>query len=133
MKVVDWISWDESEGKDEAVGGLGGFFNAGNIFTEEKGYDEENKTGMRWQDYLDAWNEKHHPYLEALREAIVEGNIRRGGFWHQEQGVPVFEDGTIGGFSMRAWGDLMAAVWSEEEDKDYCYADFAWYSIQDDE
>lgn len=41
-------------------------------------------------------------------------------------GCPVFSDGTVSRMSFRAWGDFMAAVWSEEEDKDYCYVDFAW-------
>jgi hypothetical protein len=27
-------------------------------------------------------------------------------------------------FSYRGWGDIMAAIWSEEENKDYNYMDF---------
>jgi hypothetical protein len=29
--------------------------------------------------------------------------------------TPVFDDGTVGGFSFRAWGDLLAAVWNTAE------------------
>lgn len=130
MKVVEWIGYDEIGDREEAVGGLGGFFNAGVIFTKEKGYDDTEKQGQRWIDYVDLWKEENRVYLEALREEILEKQIKKGGFWHQHggEGVPVFEDGKVAAFSMRAWGDLLAAIWSEAEDKDYCYADFAWYA-----
>ena len=39
--------------------------------------------------------------------------------------TPVFDDGTVGSFSFRAWGDLMAAIWNTEENTNkYSYMDF---------
>lgn len=51
--------------------------------------------------------------------------LRRGGDWHQygEDGVPVFDDGTIATFSFRAWGDLMAAIWAEADGRRHGYKD----------
>ena len=109
MKVVEWIGSDSD--KKVSAGGLGGFF----------------QNGMRWRDYIgDYDNAYHKSYYEALRVNIVENNIRINGSEHQnnKDGTPLFDDGTIGVFSFRAWGDLMAAIWSEAEDKDYHYMDF---------
>lgn len=111
MKVIGWIDYGEAETwMEESIGGLGGFF----------------KDGMRWKDYADGFTEKGQEYAEALRTAIVERGLKYNGSQHQNdpEGVPVFSDGTIATFSFRAWGDLMAAVWSEHEDTDYCYMDF---------
>ena len=57
------------------------------------------------------------PYYEALR---------RGGDWHQDakDGVPVFDDGAVGRFTWRAWGHLLAAIWSAEDRCTYTYMDF---------
>lgn len=81
---------------------------------------------MRWQDYIDVFEPDVHKYAEALRKSIVENNVRATGSDHQNVDglAPIFSDGTSATFSYRGWGDLMAAVWSEEEDKDYCYMDF---------
>lgn len=107
MNVKDWISYDDAEGKDITIGGLGGFF----------------QDGMRWKDYV---YDESEPHLQALRRAILKNNIKITGEKHQEDdnGVPLFEDGKVGLYTYRAWGDLMAAIWSEAEDKDYCYMDF---------
>jgi hypothetical protein len=44
---------------------------------------------------------------------------------HQHQGItPVFSDGRHFAMTFRAWGDFMAAVWSEEEDRNMSYMDF---------
>ena len=110
MKVTKWVSYGDAEGLDDHCGGMGGFFDH----------------GMRWKDYVKAFKEEARPYLEALREAIIDKGLRITGSQHQHSpdGVPIFDDGSCGTFSYRAWGDLMAAVWSEVEDKDYCYMDF---------
>lgn len=111
MKVIKWISDNESYGKDVSVGALGGFF----------------ELGMRGQkDYFNDSTKESKPYVEAIRESVLEKGLKLTGEDHQSsiEGVPLFEDGTIGSFSWRAWGDLMAAIWSEEEDKDYSYMDF---------
>lgn len=110
MKVVDWICGEESK-HESSIGGLGGFF----------------QHGMRWEDFIKRWKPHARPRLEAIRESVIENGLKFGGDWHQYRGyngTPLFEDDTTGDFSFRAWGDLMAAIWSSEEDKDYCYMDF---------
>lgn len=113
MKVVKWIPYGEQKGLEEAFGGMGGWFN----WTEK---------GQRWKDYLAVWKEEVHPYIEAFREEVLRRELRVGADWHQygPGGVPVFEDGKYASFSYRAWGDIMAAIWSEKEDRDYTYMDF---------
>lgn len=117
IAVVRWISPGESEGKEVAFGGLGGWFNSGPTW---------NASGHCWQDYLASWKEVVRPYCEALRREVVRLNLRRGGDWHQqaEEGTPLFSDGKIASFSMRAWGDLLAAIWTATDGRPYNYMDF---------
>lgn len=113
IEVIDWLSYDEAHKKTESIGGSGGFF----------------AEGMRWQDYIDELKPEQIPYAEAIRRAVVKNNIRDTGPWHQQQGVPLFNDETVGTFTFRAWGDIMAAIWSTEENKDYSYNSYmALYS-----
>jgi hypothetical protein len=67
-----------------------------------------------------------HPLLEELRRSIIANNIRCTGEQHQNGAVavPLWSNGKVDTYSFRAWGDLMAAVWSTEENKDYGYMDF---------
>lgn len=115
MIVKDWINYDNTQQYQEnGIGGLGGFFNF-------------QTSGMRWKDYIETFElERDIIYIEALRYEIVNKNIKEAGSWHQNSGVgvPLFEDDTIAKYSYRAWGDLMAAIWSEQENRDYCYIDF---------
>lgn len=111
ITVTEWISDDAVGDRKVVLGGLGGFF----------------KPPMRGQkDFFDNVNEEYKPYVEALRKEIIAKNIRFTGQEHQtaEDGVPVFSDGSVAQFSMRAWGDFLAGTWSEHEDKDYHYMDF---------
>ena len=113
MKVKKWISYDEGESIEDSIGSiavLGGFF----------------KKGLRWKDYVERFDDSVVPYLEALKEEILDKELKYTGEDHQygEYGTPVFEDGRVFLASMRAWGDLMAAVWSEELDTDMSYMDF---------
>lgn len=110
MKVIDWIAYDGSDKYKESIGGMGGFF----------------QRGMRWNEFIERYVDEYKPYYEAIRQDVIEKGIRITGAGHQysENGVPLFEDNTIGAFSYRAWGDLMAAIWSEHEDMDYSYMDF---------
>ena len=112
-QVVDRISYDDIGEREEAMGGLGGFFN----FNEE---------GMRWKDYIEIWIDEAKPYAEAIRESVLQRGSLLTGSEHQRSanGVPLFDDGKVGSFSYRAWGDIMAAIWSEAENKDYNYMDF---------
>ena len=110
MITVDrWINWEEAQNLEESFDGLGGFF----------------QNGMRWRDYLARFRDDVHVYAEALRAAVIKDGIRATGEEHQNgELVPVFNDGTCAMFSYRAWGDIMAAIWSEEDNKDYNYIDF---------
>lgn len=113
IEVVRWISGADADKYPEAFGGLGGWFNF-------------KQKGQRWKDYIENVKEEYHPYAEALRREILRRKLREGGDWHQhsEEGTPVFSDETVANFSYRAWGDLLAAVWSEEENRDYHYMNF---------
>ena len=112
MNIEKWITTDEAEGKEEnGLGGMGGFFSE----------------GMRWKNYKENYVPKVHEKLEELRRSIIENNIRCTGEERQEGGgnvVPLWSNGKVDTYSWRAWGDLMAAVWSEHENKDYNYMDF---------
>lgn len=117
MKVAEWISFDRASTLTESFGGLGGWFGA-----SSKGFDAAHT----WQDYLARWKTDTHPRAEALRESIVANRIWECGDWHQDDdnGVPMFDDGTVATFSFRGWGDLLAAVWTEQLGRQYCYMDF---------
>ncbi|MHB8276395.1 MAG: hypothetical protein ACYDIA_01910 [Candidatus Humimicrobiaceae bacterium] len=110
--IIRWITNNEARSKEEnGFGGLGGFF----------------EKGMRWKDYKEQWIPGIHPMLETLRKSIVKNDIRWTGEEMQENGydtVPLWSNGKVDTYSWRAWGDLMAAVWSEKENKDYSYIDF---------
>lgn len=83
--------------------------------------------GMRWEDYLSRCDPSVHHRLESLRQAIIEHDIRCTGAQHTDEGdgcIPLYEDGTITIYSWRGWGDLMAAVWSSHDNKDYHYMEF---------
>ena len=111
MKVIKWISYnDTSDYKEAPCGGLCGWFD----------------NWHRWEDYIETYKEESHQYLNAIKESVIKKRIRYTGAEHQnaEDGCPVFEDGTSCTFSYRAWGDLMAAIWSSDENKDYHYMDF---------
>jgi hypothetical protein len=110
-RVVAWVP--HSYETKCSVGWLGGWFN------REGG-------GDRWVDYLGVYYEETHPYLEAIRRDVIAKGLRLTGEDHEnhQQGTPLFDDGTVGKFSWRAWGDLMAAIWSTEEGIDYNYMDF---------
>lgn len=122
LTLEKWIDYGDAPTDDaHCLSWLGGWFNFNP--SEE---DQSKYTGKRWKDYLDTFQVEVHPYLEAVRVAIVANGRRFNGDAHQHQPgcVPLFSDGKVLCLSFRAWGDLMAAVWSEHEDKDYTYMDF---------
>ena len=111
-EVVAWISYRKAETAHYQVdvGGWGGMMTA----------------EMRWADYIADIDPGYAAHHEALRAAILARGLRRGGDWHQNapDGLAVFDDGAIGTFTFRAWGDLMAAVWSGVDGRGYGYMDF---------
>ncbi len=121
MKVVRWTD-DEEDLPCNVLGGLGGWFGSAN---DPKTDRIRWNAGHRWKDYLENLVPEAQPYAEGLRAEVLRLKLKAGGDWHQrEEGVLVFEDGTCSSFSWRAWGDIMAAIWSEEENIDHSYMDF---------
>lgn len=112
MKLVKWITTEDACDKEEnGLGGIGGFF----------------ADGMRWKDYLNKYKKDAWPMLEQLRASIIKHRIRCTGEMMQESGccvVPLWDNGKVDTYSWRGWGDLMAAVWSEEDNQDYSYMTF---------
>jgi hypothetical protein len=111
MDQISVVSWSEHDAPEGAapIGWWGGFF----------------ELGMRWKDYVENFDESFHPYLESARRSAVANRIRVTGMEHQYRGItPVFSDGRYFAMTFRAWGDFMAAVWSEEEDRNMSYMDF---------
>ena len=110
--MASWVSPGETaKYRRSPVGGPGGWF----------------AKGLRWPDYLERWKPEARRYLEALRDEALSRGIRGTGAWHAdelERGVPLFNDGTFASFSQRGWADLMAAIWSGTDGRDYGYADF---------
>ncbi len=112
-EVAAWISYKAAEhGYPVDIGDWGG----GASYTRAK----------TWADHLARTEPRLVPYHDALRRAVLERGLRRGGDWHQSapDGVPVFDDGAIGTFTYRAWGALMAAIWGPEDGCLYRYLDF---------
>ena len=111
ITVVAWVSEDDVDcDGDDAITWFGGYF----------------VPPMRWEDYLDNTGDSQKPYVEAVRKSVVENKIFLCGDEHQNNhdSIPEFNDGKFLALSMRAWGDLMAAIWAEERDRDYHYLEF---------
>ena len=111
IKVVGWESYEESAARPEAVGGGGGIMQA---FTEEL--------------LLDMWEDGAKPYIKAIFRALDETGPICGSD-HQSERCPIFSDGLGASFSMRGWGDIVAAWWNTRfpagEMQDY--RTFAWF------
>jgi len=112
ITVIDWVDADaEEHHAAESLGWLGGWF--------------DGRNGHTWTTYLDNFRPESHPYLEAVRKDVLEKKLRITGELHQQDGgTPLFSDGKILCLSWRAWGDLMAAIWTEEDKKPYSYMHF---------
>jgi hypothetical protein len=89
--------------------------------------------GNTWAEYLAEVGPEVAPYAEAFRVAVLARGLREGGDWHQEadDGAPVFSDGTIATFSYRAWGDVLACIYTTEDGTPYSYMDFYMSSLVD--
>lgn len=112
ITVIRWIGSEEAEKIECSAGGVGGWF----------------AYGHRWSDYEKAFFNKAHSHLRAIRASVLKNEIWQPGDWHQDHGIPLFSDGTVAQFTFRAWGDLMAAIWSTELDVHMCYLDFYYKS-----
>ena len=146
VEVVEWLEHGEDDDLPVSIGFMGGWFG-----TRPDPEDKSEFPGAvfdashRWKDYLAylagmdeeklkkpaddgglqrTLNYTLAEYAEAIRRAVLKDKLRWTGREHQQFGTPRFSDGTVGSFTFRAWGDIMAAIWSEEEDKDYNYMNF---------
>jgi len=145
MYVVSWISFDDAvKSNNFYYLNFGGWFG----INDDKQYTGKRcdfRARHRWCDYIDRSPNDIELYLEAIRVSVVDKYVsvdkamKHNGIYHQryKDGVPLFSDGKAGVFSRNAWGDLMAAIWTEvsiENDIDsynefglcaqYCYYDF---------
>jgi hypothetical protein len=107
--VVEWIPYEDAVDKEETVGGLGGWFD-----------------GHTWEDYINQAVPVEWPYLEAIKSDVLRTGRFICGNQHQDDpnGVPLFDDGTVGMFSFRGWGDLMAAIATAQDGKSHNYMEF---------
>ena len=70
----------------------------------------------------------NHETLESAKALEQRGIVKHIG--DDDEGTPLFSDGTIGLFSFRAWGDLMAAISQSVDGKPRSY--MSWYYIYTD-
>jgi len=80
--------------------------------------------GMRWKDYVKQYSGMNHAfadYAETIRKYVIRNAIRIDGVTHQKSpdGALLMSDGTAVFMLYRAWGDLMAAIWSTYDNEDY--------------
>lgn len=77
------------------------------------GRDLENPPD--WKGYLDYFIDDVHPHLEALKQYVIDNGLLGSTGQELDGKAFQFSDGTIYGFSWRAWGDFMQAVVGERE------------------
>jgi hypothetical protein len=104
----------------------------------KNGRRQENMMGgisekLFWNEYVDgAVNEEVKAELEAVKKFVEENGLEgMGGFKYQEEWVHQIDAlcPLINGFSLRAWGDFMAALMNTKVNKrEYSYTNFAWYA-----
>lgn len=72
------------------------------------------------------YDEKFREIMQLIGEEVVKHGYSFSGQDHQNEptGVPVFSDGTCLRASMRAWGYIMAAIYSAIEDTEVTYMDY---------
>lgn len=68
-------------------------------------YDQMIAKGYRNCDEL---SKTHHLLVV---EYVKDNEIKICGDVHQKRYIPLFNDGTVAMYTMRAWGKMMAEVW----------------------
>lgn len=73
-----------------------------------------------------AQGEEFREIMQLIGDEVVKHGYSFSGQDHQNEltGVPVFSDGTCLRASMRSWGYIMAAIYSEIEGKEIAYMDY---------
>lgn len=111
ITVVAWVDDEDQrlDGCNCKVGGLGGWVD-----------------GHGWPDLIEHIKPEVQPYYEAVRKSVIENRIWKCGDWHQrDAGTPLFSDHTYGSWSLRGWGDLLAAIWNTAlNTTEYSYMSF---------
>ena len=111
---VYWVDCDDIS--DEEYSGINNIAGSGRHFQK----------GMRWNNFLEFYDANLHKSLEAIRSSIINSQEKRDWDWHSSSmnGIPRLNNGYFFGASSDRWGDLLAAVWSEHDNKDYSYTSF---------
>lgn len=70
-----------------------------------------------WDEYLAGFKDSARPYIEAIRECIIEHGLvgKKGGEMANDWFFQFDEEKTVFAFSWRAWGDLMQAIVNKRE------------------
>jgi len=70
-----------------------------------------------WDEYVDGFKEEYRPHIKLIRKAIEDnGWIGLTGENQDNENIQFrFSDGSLWGFSWRAWGDLMQAIVNKKE------------------
>jgi hypothetical protein len=112
ITVVDWISYESADTYPIS-------FEDRNIYWDK---------GMRWIDYFTCLDKYEKQYAQALYKEMTENNIKITGYEHitSSCGIPKFSDGTVAMMAIRDFAKLQAAIWSEKENFNYGYTDFAF-------
>ena len=79
--------------------------------------------GLTLAEYGQESDWRNPAYEQELTRVIREQKIMVSGAQHQQSFIPEFEDGTHLLYSWRAWGGLMADIWSAPGEV-YDYMDF---------
>jgi hypothetical protein len=130
LEVIKLIPWGE-ECEDAAKEIDSDITEAEQVaFNKTHPIDFENANSFKkeiWSEYRQELFPATIKYFEAVRHYLTKNNLRKGGFWHQNEGILIFNDGKVFSMTFRAWGAFAAAVWNtEEKHRRYCYTDFAW-------
>ena len=68
---------------------------------------------------------------ELVKSHVKSNNIRISGIEHQERYLPVIDDKYIFLLSQRVWGELMSEAWSTEDNVNYKYSNWAWWTPEE--
>lgn len=70
-----------------------------------------------WDEYVEGYKEEYREHIKLIRKAIEEnGWVGYTGEDQERENIQFrFSDGSLWGFSWRAWGDLMQAIVNKKE------------------
>jgi hypothetical protein len=86
---------------------------------------EDYNNSNKYQDIEDSGLDFNECY-DLVKEYCLTNRVRISGVDYQLEGLPVIDDKYVFLVTQRAWGDLMAEVWSVVDGVRYRYVDWAW-------